>query len=230
VDAVVLAQAWRWDFAAEVLPILLRGLRVTVQATVLGTALAMVLGLFLTLGLRSRRWYVTKPLRVLLEFIRSTPLLVQLYFVFFVAPLVIGLRLPPVTTGVLVLGIHYACYIAEVYRAGIESVPRGQWEAATALNLSRTRMWRRVVLPQAIPPVVPALGNYLISMFKDTPQLLAIGVPEMLNEAQAIGSRRFRYQEPITIVGALFIVLSYLSALLTRALERRYGRAEGTAM
>jgi ABC-type amino acid transport system permease subunit len=78
--------------------------------------------------------------------------------------------------------------------------------------------------------VVPALGNYLISMFKDTSQLLAIGIPEMLNEAHAIGSRRFRYQEPITVVGVLFIVVSYLSALLVRKLERRFGSVRGAAV
>lgn len=215
-----------WDFAWTILPVLLRGLVVTVEVTLIGIALAMVLGLFLALARRSRRWYLHYPIRGLIEFVRSTPLLVQLYFVFFVAPLVLGLRMSALTTGVLVLGIHYATYTSEVYRAGIDAVPRGQWEGATALNFSRVYTWRRIVLPQAIPPVIPALGNYLISMFKDTPQLLAIGVLEILTAAQRIGARSFQYDEAYTMAGIFFLVLAYGASLLVRSVERRYGSVE----
>jgi polar amino acid transport system permease protein len=158
--------------------------------------------------------------------VRSTPLLVQIYFLFYVLPEA-GLRLSPLAAGVAALGIHYAAYCSEVYRAGIESVPRGQWEAAAALNLGRWRTLRAVIIPQALPPVVPALGNYLVAMFKDTPLLSAITVLELLQTAKLIGAETFRYVEPLTLVGALFLVLSLASAAVIGLVERRLRPRDG---
>lgn len=213
---------WDWEFVAEILPELLRGLVVTVQATLVGAILALTLGLVLALLRRSQLAAVRVPTAVFVEFVRSTPLLVQLYFLFFVLPSW-GVLLSGFQAGVIGLGVHYATYTSEVYRAGIEGVPRGQWEAATALNLPRSRVWRSVILPQAIPRVLPALGNYVIAMFKETPLLSAITVAEMLAVARDIGSSTFRYLEPITLVGMLFLVLSLVAAVPLRRLERRVG-------
>lgn len=204
-----------WQFAWEILPALGQALRVTVQATILGMALAVTLGLVLALLRRSPVRVVSALTGLVIEFVRSTPLLMQIYFLFYVLP-VTGVQFSPLTTGVLALGIHYAAYCAEVYRAGIEAVPRGQWEAASALNLSMLRTWTSVVLPQSIPPVIPALGNYLVAMFKDTPLLSAITVVELLQTSKIIGSATFRYTEPLTLVGLLFLVLSLAAAWLTR--------------
>jgi len=113
--------------------------------------------------------------------------------------------------------------IMPVYRAGIEGVPRGQWEAATALNLPRVRVWTSVILPQAIPRVIPALGNYLVAMFKETPLLSAITVVEMLNVAVAFSSTTGRSVEAYTLVGVLFLLVSLPAAFLIRRLERRFG-------
>jgi polar amino acid transport system permease protein len=208
-------------FAWKVLPALLRGLWVTVQATVLGFALALPLGLVWTL-LRRSRWRLVRAVAGgWVEFVRSTPLLVQLFFLYYVLPKA-GLSLSPLVTGVLALGLHYSAYTAEIYRAGLDGVPRGQWEAATALNLTPAQTMRRVILPQAIPPVIPALGNRLIALFKDSPLLLAITVPELLQRAKLIGAETFRYLEPVTLVGVLFLILSLLSAVLVRRLEDRF--------
>ncbi|HEX2139022.1 MAG TPA: ectoine/hydroxyectoine ABC transporter permease subunit EhuD, partial [Woeseiaceae bacterium] len=133
-----------------------------------------------------------------------------------------GLTLSPLVIGVLALGLHYSCYTAEVYRAGIEAVPRGQWEAARALSLSRRATWLRVVLPQAIRPTLPVLGNYLIAMFKDTPLLAAITVMEMLQTAKLIGAESFRYLEPLTITGIVFLVVSLAASGLIRHWETRH--------
>jgi polar amino acid transport system permease protein len=211
---------WDWGFAWDILPDLLKALRITVEATLLGSVIAMILGLALAVGRRSRNRFISWPIAGFVEFIRSTPLLVQLYFLFFVLPS-IGITLGPLTAGVIGLGLHYSTYTSEVYRAGIEGVPRGQWEAARALNLPVRRTWTSVILPQAIPKVVPALGNYVNGMFKDTPLLSAITVIELLNEAHSIGAQTFRYLEPITIVGVLFFLVSYPTALLVRRLEAR---------
>ncbi|KOF53520.1 amino acid ABC transporter permease [Achromobacter sp. DMS1] len=215
-----------WSFALEILPTLGAALVVTVQATVLGMLVAVTLGLALALLRRARLAIVSLPAAFFIEFVRSTPLLVQMYFLFYVLPLT-GVRMSPLATGVLALGVHYAAYCAEVYRAGIESVPRGQLEAATALNLSRWDTAARIVLPQAIPPVVPALGNYLVAMFKDTPLLSAITVLELLQQSKMIGSATFRYTEPLTLVGALFLVLSLIAAWGVRRLEARLQRYGG---
>lgn len=207
-----------WAFAWEILPALGSALIITIQATVLGMALAVVLGLVLAMLRRVRSRWISMPVAVLIEFVRSTPLLVQMYFLFYVLPQS-GMQLSPLVTGILALGVHYAAYCAEVYRAGIESVPRGQIEAATALNLSPWRTAVGVVLPQAIPPVVPALGNYLVAMFKDTPLLSAITVVELLQQSKIIGSATFRYTEPLTLVGVLFLLLSLVAAWGVRRLE-----------
>ncbi|MFZ5557256.1 MAG: ectoine/hydroxyectoine ABC transporter permease subunit EhuD [Pseudomonadota bacterium] len=214
------------QFAVSLLPELGRGLVVTVQATLGGMALALTLGLAAALARRSRRRWVAWPAGLAVEFVRSTPLLVQLYFLFYVLPSA-GIQFSAFTTGVLALGVHYAAYCAEVYRAGLETVPRGQWEAATALNLTRWQAYRRVVLPQAVPPVVPALGNYLVAMFKDTPLLSAITVLELLQRAKLIGAETFRYVEPLTLVGLAFLLVSLVAAAGVRALERRWNM--GTA-
>lgn len=213
---------WDWEFTGRIIPDILRGLVVTFEATVLGSIVAFALGLVLALLRRSRIRLVSGAVWMFVEFVRSTPLLVQLYFLFNVLP-DIGLRFSSLTTGVIGLGVHYACYTAEVYRAGIEGVPRGQWEAATALSLPTRRVWTSVILPQAIPRVLPALGNYTISMFKETPLLLAIGVLDLVGAAQEAGSDAYRYVEPLTLAGIFFLLLSYPSSLLVRRLERRVG-------
>jgi polar amino acid transport system permease protein len=211
---------WNWDYAWAVLPDLLGALRVTVGATLAGMALALTLGLGLALLRRSHRKMLSWPAAAFVEFVRNTPLLVQIFFLFYVLPRA-GITLSPWLTGVLALGLHYSSYTSEVYRAGIESVGRGQWEAAQVLNLGQAQTFFRVILPQALPPVAPALGNYLVAMFKDTPLLSTITVLELLYTAKDLASESFRYLEPLTLVGLLFLGVSLLAAQGVRALEHR---------
>ena len=214
---------WDWEFVWEILPELLEGLVITVEATIGGFILAAVLGLMFALARRSDNQWLAQPVGALVEFVRSTPLLVQLFFLFYVLPRY-GIRLPALVIGIFALGLHYGTYCSEVYRAGIEAVPRGQWEAATALNFSMSDTWRRVILPQAIPPMIPALGIYFVAMFKETPQLAAITITELLLTGRNIGTSTFRFLEPITLVGVLFFLLSYPSSILVQRLEARYAR------
>lgn len=214
-------EVWDWQYAWSVLPDLLRALRVTVAATLIGMALALVGGLLLAVMRMAPSRWISWPAATLIEFVRSTPLLIQIYFLYYVLPDMIGVAPSPFVTGVAALGLHYSTYTAEVYRAGIQSVPRGQWEAARALNLPRAAAFRRVILPQALPPVTPALGNYFVAMFKDTPLLSAITVLEILNVARDIGSQTFRYTEPLTLVGVIFLVLSLAAAWVVRRMERK---------
>ena len=209
-----------WTFAWTIMPHLLAASMITLQATVASFAVAAIIGLLMAICRRSRSRVVQWPLVGVMEFIRSTPLLVQLYCFYFLLPLA-GITFSPFTTGVIGLGLHYSCYMAEVYRAGLESVPKGQWEAALALNYGRIEMFRRVILPQAIPPVIPALGNYLIAMFKDTPMLAAITVVELMQTANLIASEKFLYVEPMSIAGLLFLAISLVAAYFLRRLEWR---------
>ncbi|MFI8288720.1 ectoine/hydroxyectoine ABC transporter permease subunit EhuD [Streptomyces sp. ms191] len=210
---------WDGEAARAALPVVLDGFRVTLLATVLGFAAAAVLGLVLALGLRSRVRPIALPVRAATGFIRSTPLLVQLFAAWVLVP-----GLDALTLGVLVLGVHYATYLAEVYRAGIDAVPKGQWEACTALSLPRRRVWQAVVLPQAVRKVLPPLGNYAVSMFKETPLLSVITVQEMVHEANTYGSTHFAYLESFTLAAAVFLLASWPTSVLVRRLEVRLAR------
>ena len=214
---------WDNSFALSVLPVIAQGLAITVLITFTGTAIALCIGLVLAIMRRARAKWISLPAEAFVEFVRATPLLVQLFFLYFGLP-VFGISLSALVTGIIGIGLNYSAYTAEVYRAGIEGVPRGQWEAARALNFSHGQTWVQIILPQAIRRVIPALGNYLIAMFKDTPILASISVLEMLEQAQIVGSENFRYLEPMTLVGLLFILVSYPATLLVRRLEVRYGQ------
>ncbi|WP_326690142.1 MULTISPECIES: ectoine/hydroxyectoine ABC transporter permease subunit EhuD [unclassified Streptomyces] len=214
---------WDWSAVGDFMPRFWDGVLVTLQALVLGSLIAFALGLVWAMAQRSPLKAVRWPVMIVTEFIRNTPLLVQLFFLFYVMP-EWGVTLSALTTGVIALGLHYSTYTAEVYRAGIDGVPVGQWEAATALSLPPSRTWGAVILPQAIRRVVPALGNYVIAMLKDSPMIATIGALDMLGQARQFTSITFLPTEPITVVGVAFIVIAYPASLLTRALERRLVR------
>lgn len=216
---------WDWEFSIEILPQLWEGVKVTIQATILGTIIAMTLGLGLAIARRSKNAWVSRPVGFFAEFVRGTPLLVQLYFLFYILP-DLGLTLSPLAAGVVGLGIHYATYTAEVYRAGIEAVPSGQWEAAKATNLTTRQTWVHVIIPQAIPPMIPALANYFVAMFKETPLLAAITVLELMNQARSVANYHYKYVEPMTMVGLFFLAVSIPSVILLRKLEARYAPSD----
>ncbi len=212
---------WRWDYAWDVLPdLLVAFLQYTLGITLAAGVIAVVLGLVLALGRRSDNTWVSRPTFWLIEFIRSTPIPIQLFFVYFGLASA-GIRLSALVSGILVLGVHYACYMAEVYRAGIDAIPPGQWEACTALSLSPQRTWRAVILPQVVRRIVPSAGNQIIALFKETPFLIVIGVGEMVYVANQFGSATFRFTEPLTIAGLIFLAASYPTSVLMRRLEAR---------
>ncbi|BDH70804.1 ectoine/hydroxyectoine ABC transporter permease subunit EhuD [Streptomyces albidoflavus] len=214
---------WDWSAVTDFMPRFWDGVLVTLQATVIGSLISFTLGLVWAIAFRAPTRFVRWPVTIVTEFIRNTPLLVQLFFLFFVLP-EWGIQFSALTTGIIAIGLHYSTYTAQVYRAGIDAVPVGQWEAATALSLPARRTWTAVILPQAIRRVVPALGNYVVSMLKDTPLLAGIGVLEMLQQSRLEGAATFQYTEPLTVVGIAFILIAYPASLLLRALERRLVR------
>ncbi|CAA0132095.1 Arginine transport system permease protein ArtQ [Mycolicibacterium vanbaalenii] len=217
-------QLWDWEYAREVLPGLVSAfLKFTLGITAAASVIAIVVGLVLVLGRRADSRWISWPAYGVVEFVRSTPIPIQLFFVYFGLP-VIGIRPSALVTGVAVLGVHYACYMSEVYRAGIDAIPRGQWEACTALSLPPHRTWRRVILPQVVRRVLPSTGNQIIALFKETPFLIVIGVAEMVTVANQFGGQNYRYIEPITVAGVIFLAASYPTSVLMRKLEIRLAR------
>ncbi len=209
-----------YAFAWSILPELFQGLLVTMQVVVLGFLLAVLVGLVLAIAQSSKRKWLLRLSSGYLSFFRHTPLMVQLYVLFFAFPLA-GITLPAISTGVIGLGLYYGAYIAEAYRGAIEGVPEGQWEAARALDLDTATTWQRIILPQALRPMLPILGNYLIGMFKETPLLAVITIPELFQAAKQIAGMTYRYNEPYTMMALMFLAISVPTSLLFKLLERR---------
>jgi polar amino acid transport system permease protein len=211
---------WDWDFAVSIMPRLLQGFWLTLQITFFGFLISLAVGLVVSI-LRFLKIPVISHLATFyVSFVRGTPLLVQAYIAYFVLPYA-GISLDPLTTGILVLGLNYSAYTAEVYRSGIEQLPPGQWEASKALSLPPARTWVKIVIPQAVRPIIPVMGNYLIMMFKDSAILSSITLLELMGMSLQIGSSVYRYLEPITIAGLLYLLISFPSSLLIRRLEQR---------
>ncbi|WP_417507914.1 ectoine/hydroxyectoine ABC transporter permease subunit EhuD, partial [Marinomonas gallaica] len=145
---------WDWAFVFEILPMILSAAKVTLLATLLGSILAILVGLSFALLRRSKLVLLRVVTYWIVEFVRSTPLLVQIFFLYYVLP-EFGISMSPLLTGVLALGLHYGAYLSEVFRSGIDGIEKGQWEAARALNLTTYDTYKDIVLPQAIRPMIP---------------------------------------------------------------------------
>ena len=217
---------WRWDFAIEILPQMLLATLNTILAAGIGYAIAAIVGLLFLIGQRTPIKIVNMINREIVEFIRSTPLLIQLFFVYFVLPQ-FGITLSAWVCGMITIGLHFGTYLSEVYRGALEGVPKTQWEACRALNFSTFYTYRKIVLPQAFPIAIPGMGNYLVGIFKDTPLLSTIGVAELFHAATAVGGYHYRYLEPYTIVGIIFLMLSIPAAIWIRKIEKNVNLAQG---
>ncbi len=216
---------FRWDFAYEILPNMLWATLNTIIAAGVGYAIALVVGLFFLLGQRTPSKIINFINREIVEFIRSLTL-IQLFFVYFVLPQ-FGITLSAWVCGMITIGLHFGTYLSEVYRGALEGVPKTQWEACRALNFSTVYTYRRIVLPQAFPIAIPGMGNYLVGIFKDTPLLSTIGVAELFHAATAVGGYHYRYLEPYTMVGIIFLILSVPAAMWVRKLEKSVNVAQG---
>jgi polar amino acid transport system permease protein len=217
---------WRWDFAYEILPKMLWATLNTIMAAGIGYAIAVVVGLIFLIGQRTPYKVINILVREIVEFIRSTPLLIQLFFLYFVGPQ-FGIILSAWVTAMITIGLHFGTYLSEVYRGALEGVPKSQWEACRALNFKTSYTYRRIVLPQAFPIAIPGMGNYLVGIFKDTPLLSTIGVAELFHAATSVGGEHYRYLEPYSMVGIIFLILSVPAAMGIRKLERSVNKAQG---
>ena len=202
---------------------LLGGLAVSVEIFVLTLLLALPLGVPIALGRMSRNPLVAGAFRTYVSIVRGTPLMLQVMFVYFAPYVLFGLPLthyPRLLATVLAFGFNYAAYFAEIYRGGILSVDRGQREAAMALGLSRTRTFLRIVLPQTFKRVIPAIGNEVITLVKDTSLAFTIAVTEMFTIAKQLSSANTT-MTPLIAAGVFYYLFNFIVAWSMERLERR---------
>lgn len=216
--------SYNWDFSAffKYLPFLLQGLEVTLYVSLLATCVGLAAGLAVALA----RLSPVPPLRWLaafyVDFLRSTPLMIQLVWVFFALPILLGYSLPPVVAAVVTLGAYAGAYLAEIFRAGIVSIAAGQRHAGLALGMTRTQVMRRIILPQAVVRMLPPIANTLITLIKDSSLVSVISVAELMWAAQSLASVTLRPVEILTGTGLLYVLVAYPLSLGVELVRRRY--------
>lgn len=214
---------WReysWDFSwlGDELGLLSTGAVLSLGILVVCAALSMFLGLIIGQGLLSNRWYVYGPLRCMVEFFRLTPMLLQIVLIFFLAPVVLPIRLPALQAGIVALSLNYASYFAEIFRAGVISLGKGQQEAGEAMGMSRLTLLRRVIYPQALRRMLPPITNMAVTLTKDTSLLSVIGVAELFNLSQSVAARTFQNVEVLLVVAAFYLAINIPLAVLSHRL------------
>lgn len=213
---------WHFEVAWTSLPFLLAGIGVTVALTVLAMCGAVVFGLLLCFARLSRyralRWAAT----AYIDFIRATPLLAQILWIFYSLALLTGITLSAFVAGVLALALNIGAFVAEIFRSGIQSIDKGQREAALAIGMTGAEAMRRVVLPQAIRHVIPPLGSTWVSTFKDSSLVSIIGVPELLFRAQVVSIETYRPVEIFTVLALTYFLLTYPQSRLVDLLYNRF--------
>jgi His/Glu/Gln/Arg/opine family amino acid ABC transporter permease subunit len=208
-----------FEVARDYLGVLLQGLWITVALTLSVIVMCAVFAIPVALARMSPSRLLRLPVDAYVEVTRATPLLLQLIYIYYVLPS-IGIRLPGIACAVIGLTFNYTAYMSEVYRGGIKAVAQGQWLAAAALGMTDTLAFRRIILPQAVRIVIPSLGNYFISLFKDTALCSVVGVQELLFKGQIVSARSFQYFTIYTLTAILYFSVGYPAALLVRWLER----------
>jgi polar amino acid transport system permease protein len=215
-------------FIAQQAPFILAGAPLTVFISVISIGLAIVLGFVGAMGRISRTAPVYAVATLYVSAVRGTPLIFQILFVYLALPQLVpeAARIPAIALGIFALAFNYGAYLTEIFRAGIEAVPRGQREAALALGMSRRRVMGRIVLPQALRIVTPAIGNEFIAMIKDSALISIIGVQELLWRAKTIGTANFRTLETLLIAAGVYWVLTMVFSYFQERLEQRMARSD----
>jgi len=232
VEDVLRESGRRWNFY-RYFPLLLQGALVTIRITVLSMALAMTIGLPVALS----RLYGPTPLRILaivyVEFFRGIPVLLLLYFLYYGLPVIseyyglwFAMKLPPMQAAILGFGLNYAAYLAEIYRAGISSIPVGQWEAGASLGMTRLHTFRCIILPQAIRVILPPMTNDFVALFKDTSIVSIIAVVELTKAYQILAKSSLKYLEIGLVTAMLYLIMSVPLGYLSRWLEHHWGKGK----
>ena len=214
---------YTWDFGVVLanFPVLLRGVLLTLELWTIALALGLALGLGLGLARVSRRAWLNGTAIAYVEIFRNTPVLVQLIWFFFAFPIVLGHQLTPFAAAVLGLTLNTSAYCAEIFRGGIQSIARGQWEGARALGMTYAMAMRRIVLPQVLKRMLPAFTNRGIELAKVTSLASVLAVHEVMYQGRLLSSTFYRPLEVLSVVAFIYFLLIYPGSYLSARLERR---------
>ncbi|MDT8903922.1 amino acid ABC transporter permease [Anaeroselena agilis] len=203
-------------------PLLLAGAAVTIQITALSVGFGLLIGMFVGIARLSKILPVRVAAAVYVDFIRGTPLLVQIFLIYFALPIVLGTRIDPFVAAITACSINSGAYVAEIFRAGIQSIDKGQMEAGRSLGMTWPQTMRHIILPQAFKRVIPPLGNEFIAMLKDSSLVSVIGFEELTRRGQLIIARTYGSFEIWLTVAFIYLLMTLTISRLVAYLERRY--------
>ncbi len=218
--------AYQWDFAPVLryAPLLVRGAEITLLYTFGSVTLGLIIGLLIGLGRLTRSALVNAPLIALTEIFRCTPLLVQIVWFYYALPVLLHIQIPADVAAMTVLSLYTGVFYAEIFRGGIVSIERGQWDAARALGLSRWQVMRLVILPQAVRRMIPPFVNQSVTQLKNTSLVSVIAVPDLLYQGTSIAETTYRPLELYTVVAVVYFALLFPSTMAAQWYERRLAR------
>jgi polar amino acid transport system permease protein len=216
---------WNFGILQQYWTLFVSGLGFTLLFTIVTVVLGLIVGLLAGLARLSGNRFVNWPVVAFIELFRCTPLLVQLVWFYYAFPVIIGVQLPANIAGGLVLALYTGAFYAEIFRGGIVSIPRGQWDAARALGLRPWPILRTVILPQAVRLMIPPFINQSVIQLKNTSLVSVIAVPDLLYQGELITAATYRPLEVYSIVAVLYFVVLFPATLLAQAIERRYAKA-----
>lgn len=204
------------------LPLLLLGALVTIEITAVSVAIGTMFGLFVGIAELSRYRWLRVPAKIYVDFIRGTPLLVQIFIIYFALPIVLGMRIEPFVAAVAACSINSGAYVAEIFRAGIQSIDKGQMEAGRSLGMTWTQTMVHIVIPQAFRRIIPQLGNEFIAMLKDSSLVSVIGFEELTRKGQLIIASTYGSLEIWTAVAIIYLVMTLSITRFVAYLEKRF--------
>ena len=219
---------YNWDFSFLWMYrwLLLVGIGYTVIYTVGSIFFGLMIGLVVGLLRLSPRWWVNAPLIAYIEAFRCTPLLVQIIWFYYAFPVLVGLDIPAPIAGMLVLSLYAGAFYAEVFRGGVVSIERGQWDAARAIGMRRGQVMRHVILPQALKRMIPPFMNQSIIQLKNTSLVSTIAVTDLLYQGQMITGATYRPLEVYTMIAIIYFIVLFPLTLMAQGVERRLARAD----
>ena len=207
------------------LPLLIQGAGVTLQITIISVGLGLIFGLFIGIAQISQMAIFRIPAKVYVDFLRGTPLLVQIFMIYFALPMLIGTRIDPFVAAIVACSVNSSAYVAEIFRAGIQSIDKGQMEAGRSLGMSKGLTMRKIILPQAVKNILPALGNEAITLLKETSISCYLAITDITYVATMIRSRTFS-PVPLLTIAVIYLAIVMLMTFGLRKLERRLSRSE----
>ena len=211
-----------FNLIIESLPLLGIGALVTIEITAVAVAIGVMIGLFVGIAELSRYWYLRYPAKVYVDFIRGTPLLVQIFIIYFALPIILGVRVEPFVAAVAACSINSGAYVAEIFRAGIQSINKGQFEAGRSLGMSWGQTMVHIVIPQAFRRIIPQLGNEFIAMLKDSSLVSVIGFEELTRKGQLIIASTYGSLEIWSAVAVIYLIMTLSITRFVAYLERRF--------